>query len=332
MERRIRRTAYERYLTEDEVIHDMLKEEFGEGPTERFNTIDAFEFLGLDGFRQYSNVSFNAFDILTEDPIKDAANMKLQMAVDAFGTKICGGNIYHIEQDLCCMLSEVTPMLDLSGVRPPFDCFYISIPKGTVTYGDSQHFKRKEKNSKMFLVGVFVSYITSVDNVNPCLGLTKITYSKKNGHMSSSGVIELKKYESARDMSERKYEINDMEHETTMFILNLILYLMSRNVSFQKVRECKLPVNTNKKKKKKNDICRFPYVIVGCNAPKIGSDNFDLSGSRPRWKLNRRLIVSGHTKKQWYGEGRSKWKIITVLPYLKGPDNAKFHEHDYKVK
>lgn len=140
------------------------------------------------------------------------------------------------------------------------------------------------------------------------------------------------------DELERFGGVKNIGHveEFTYFVMNVLLYLTSKNpdiikqlpVNFDdQISRLKSAAKINKLKKKKNKYTQCTINIVGPNF-KLNNDEYNdikNAGGIGGWKLKHKVKVSAHWRTQWYGsvkEGNRRSENIRIESYVKGPDAA----------
>lgn len=134
--------------------------------------------------------------------------------------------------------------------------------------------------------------------------------------------------------------------EFTYFVMNVLLYLTSKNpdiikqlpVNFdEQIAKLKSASKINKLKKKKSKYTQCTINIVGPNF-KLNTDEYNdikNAGGIGGWKLNHKVKVSAHWRTQWYGsekEGTRRSENIRIESYVKGPDAAEMFTKKRVVK
>ena len=79
----------------------------------------------------------------------------------------------------------------------------------------------------------------------------------------------------------------------------------------------------------------LPVILVGPKAISPHSvEEIRKSKSIWKWKLDKKIYVSGHWRSQWYGsdkEGTRRRDLIFIQPYEKGPEFAEMINRKYQV-
>jgi len=141
--------------------------------------------------------------------------------------------------------------------------------------------------------------------------------------------------------------IRNFQHieEFSNFVFNALLYITSRDADLKveqpediesKLKNLKSKSKINKLLKRSQKVSAKTIIVAGSSI-KNSSDfeNFKKTGSINQWKLNYKIKVSGHWRKQWYGSEKDNSKrqeIIWVSDYEKGPDFANEIKKPYIVK
>jgi len=346
---RINKTSYEKIKEKYTNLIEKMKLRFLKNQSTSFDAVNELD--AEDPFWTDLFVSFISNDAVLEEALLsrkeyllEKSNRLFSLIYSTYATYICGGNIYHISEELLCLMSETKILLDLEGIVMPYDNFYINFPKNilktTMENSDGHHSAN--------ISGCFIScginketgnrsikYHTVIEDKSGSIFMQKI-----NSYWGFNGSFDLIKYNSENSFLDeyvknvaKSTEVDNSEEflRIQKIILNIILYLISEKSDLKMVKKVDSNLRINPKKRKKQDVCRLPYTIIGGRINHVILNDFDTKGSVPRFKLNYRMFVSGHTKKQWYGPGRKNWKIISILPYIKGPEGSGVKERNYKV-
>jgi len=271
-----------------------------------------------------------------QNNISEAISQIVSSMFMSYGVKKSGKMIYHMEENLLCMLSEMRVLTNFKGLVFPHNSFFIDFPSGIISTTDHSGFTDRRQT----VIGAFVS-----NGICTCCNEKKlrITLVSRLGDKKEKSIafftsrIDLKDYKSESGLISSLCKHNDIpgieqEIDLLKIVINSITYIISKNADLEMVPKDITKKIDNPKKKKRNNVCRLAYTIVGKNISGLRRGGFDTDGMTPKWKLNRKIVVSGHSKRQHYGPGNSLVKIISLLPYEKGPKDTPLESRDYLVK
>jgi hypothetical protein len=137
------------------------------------------------------------------------------------------------------------------------------------------------------------------------------------------------------------YNMNHIQ-ELFLFVLNTLLYITSKDADIlrqlpmkfnEKVSNMKSKAKIRKLLQRQAKTTSLPILVMGSKfISEYTLDQVKGNGGIGRWKLDKKLYVSGHWRHQWYGSGEArKADLIYIRPYEKGPDIAEVLDRRYQI-
>lgn len=311
--KRIKQTLYEKMLNGQmyHTFRPFIEAKFG---THKRTTFDLNAMTGGD-----------AIDIASDVYAGFSNREKGQMVWICyliFGVSVCGGNIFHVCENLACALSETDPQKDLRLLKVPYDSFFLSFPKGIVSYS----LRRDEGHIN---VGGFFINKTSTDGV-PQLEVAAIgSHSTHDAPVLHRFDIRLEKVDNVEDITELNQQGEALQSimgkekylQIISLIINSLLYISSSNKDAVEVGPIVGDAPRNKSKNKTRP-SRLGYTLLGGEYSTFKRSQFSY-GASPKWRLKQQHFVRGHWRNQIYGAKDNQYhKIIWIEPYIKGPELA----------
>jgi hypothetical protein len=291
---------------------------------------------------------------------KEASQIVFQANIlfHLYHTQTSGDKLYYITPQLALRLAQTAPSIDAHFLKSPHREFFVMIDPGL--------FNLRDIDGKLYPCNGFYVYLREVGDAKELrvmavsvlkpteqipfndtsfffrvsIGPGKInelisTYVNKT-ILEKAGEIDIHK--GARNMQYLE--------EFSFFVVNILLYITSQKPDLtvrlpedfdRKLAGLKNPAKIRKTQQKMERVCSKAITIAGANIVRNERDLQELqaAGSIGAWKLNKRIIVSGHWRVQWYGSSKDNTRHsdpIWIDPYEKGPDMAEVVNKPYIVK
>lgn len=139
------------------------------------------------------------------------------------------------------------------------------------------------------------------------------------------------------------YNLSKMK-ELFFFVFNCLMYITSKDAdiinqlpfNFNKVTSrLKSKSKIKKMMKRQSKSSSLPILIVGSQElSPYKIKTVREAGGIGKWKLEKRVYVSGYWRVQWYGSDKDntkRYEIIFIKPYTKGPELADVIKKRYQV-
>lgn len=282
----------------------------------------------------------------------------LNVYYHAYRLYATGENIYSISPSLCASLANTKLNISTYFLKSPFPEIYIQIPKGLYNIYDEGRawpvsgfyvsLQELEGQPKLLRILVYAQD----DKIKNAFGISedtlfyfKLAIEEDNFEVVLKDLVE-------NQISKNKSDliayggINNAHLISTFFefIFNTLLYITSKDPDIRKFlppdyasakSNLKSTAKIRKLDKKASKSNSYPILIVGKDFK--SENNFEdikSDGGVGKWRLNKKVKVSGHWKLQWYGsekDGTRSAKPIFISGYTKGPDTAEIIGKRFRV-
>ena len=266
--------------------------------------------------------------------------------------------IYYISPKLAINLARTEVNIDTYFLKSPFPEIYVQIDPGLFFLIDPLDGKEQpvrafyinysEKDDIKYLrimVAALRSNYSELSTAND----NAIFYFKvelEPGKIKDSIERYLASMHSRKDELKKYGGMFNIDHlkELFYFVFNALLYITSRNADvinqlpfdFQKaVGGLRNNGKIRKMLQRQAKTSEKPILVVGSQVLSPYSyEQVKNSGGVGKWKLEKKIYVSGHWKTQWYGSEKDNSRhpeIIYIEPYEKGPELAEVIDRKYQV-
>lgn len=269
-----------------------------------------------------------------------------------------GDKLYYITPQLALRLAQTTPSIDSHFLKSPHRELFVMIDPGLFNLRDIDgklypcngfyvHLREVGDAKELRVMAVSILKPTEQIPFNDTSFFFRVTIGpgKLNELISTyvnkiilEKLVEIDTYNAARNMQYLE--------EFSFFVVNVLLYITSQKPDLairipedfdRKMAGLKNPVKIRKALQKRDRVCSKTIIIAGSHLVRNEQDIQDLqsAGSIGAWKLNKKVIVSGHWRVQWYGSLKDNSRHsdpIWIDPYEKGPDMAEVVNKTYIVK
>lgn len=283
-----------------------------------------------------------------QDESEEQRTLQANIMFHMFNMSQCNKPIYYVTPQLAINLAKTALNVDTEFVLSPFPEIYVQIDPGLFKLSDSSgeypvkgfyvYFLRYDTGDielRIMATAIIKTDKGFLDDTNFYFKLIL-----KPGKLKES----LKEYLSTIMSLDNKDDlirfggISNVDHveEFTNFVINVLLYLTSKNpdiikqlpFNFKKEEaKIKSPKKLRRLQKKKEKLSSCPVIIVGPNIPVDISEYSEIkkNGGICKWKLKHKVKVSAHWRIQWYGSAKDNsryYERIRIESYVKGPDTA----------
>lgn len=272
--------------------------------------------------------------------------------------KQSGEKIYYITPNLSARLAQTSINIDSYFLKSPFREIFVQIDPGLFFINDVD-------SSKVPVEGFYIYFrdfgtykqlrIIACSLLKPVPGIPfndSIFYF----HIEfSPGKLkdQLKKYieteiKSKKDKLERFdiYKNIDYMEEFISFVLNVLLYITSKNTDLtsiipidyaQRTKSLKSASKIRKLEQRAQKSTTHKIIVIGAGIQDKNNDieKIQKAGGVGIWKLNHKIRVSGHWRIQWYGSEKDNTQhaeSIWIDDYNKGPEFSELISPKFVVK
>lgn len=265
--------------------------------------------------------------------------------------------VYYITPELSLKLSNTELNIDTHFLKSPFRELYLQIEPGLfyITDKDGDHTvsgiyvhlrDRNDGQKELRVMAAAFLKETSKIPFNDSLFYFKILMGpgKIKDEMSKYMENEIKGHETELSRSGGLTNVGHIE-ELFNFVINVLLYITSKDPDIRKQLPYDFQADMGRKKsknklkkimKRASSSTSLPIMIVGSKFmdQHYVTEARECGGVR-NWRLQKKVLVSGHWRTQWYGsESRDdrRSEVIFIEPYVKGPDMTDIVHKPYLIK
>lgn len=268
--------------------------------------------------------------------------------------------LYYISPNLAVNLAHTELNIDTRFLKSPFPEIYIQIDPGLFYITDPATPDRDSPVRGFYVNTREVDGQTQVRIAVCALGTNYSEISKTNDDsifyfkiFLGPGKVkdEVRKYilENVQSKADELIEYGGHYNLTRMedlffFVFNCLMYMTSKDTDiinqlpfdFQKtISGLKNKGKIRKMMKRQSRSSGLPILVVGSRelCP-YKPEDVKNAGGVGKWKLEKRVYVSGHWRIQWYGSEKDNsrhYETIFIKPYVKGPELAKVIQQKYQV-
>jgi len=268
-----------------------------------------------------------------------------------------GEHIYYVTTQLAAKLAQTNINVETYFLKSPFREIYVQIDPGLFTMHDVD-------GTETPVHGFYV-YLNDLGHIKDLRIMVVSVMEPQEGipfndsgyyfhlELPSGKIRKTVKDVIDENLRTKEVEINmygghinlDYMEEFTYFVLNTLLYLTSKDPDVirhfpidlsKKIAGLKNPAKVRKELQRAERSTSLPIFIAGASLTSNSKDIEDIrrAGSIGKWKLQNKILVSGHYRKQWYGskvEDNRRQELIWIDPYEKGPDAGELMSRKIQV-
>ncbi len=316
------------------------------------------DMLGSGPDPTYEEFGLRAISTISDRNNQSLVTSYLNIFFHLYHMKQSNDKVYYVTPELSARLAQTSINVDSYFLKSPFREIYVHIDPGLFYINDIS-------GAKVPVHGFYV-YLRDFDDykqirVMACSLMKptpEIPFNDVNFYFHveiNPGKLsdQLKKHVETKITPElsglRKFDVSnniDYLEDFTAFVYNVLLYITSKRPNLTNLA----PVNYNEKLKgikssaKRRKLLQraekantHSIIIIGEGVQDKYNDieKIRKAGGIGQWKLQYKVRVAGHWKKQWYGSKKDNTRYdeqIFVDDYTKGPEFSEIVSSKYIVK
>jgi hypothetical protein len=258
--------------------------------------------------------------------------------------------IYYVCPKLAMDLAHTELNVDTRFLRAPFSEIYIQIDPGLYYISDSvgEHpvrgfYVNLREEGEVKVIRIMAAALKTSFSTDDALFYFRIIFGPGKVHDQFQKYLDevVTKNEQELKVFGGYHNIGHIK-ELFLFVFNLLLYITSKDADIlqqfpmkfnAKLKGLKNKSKINKILLRQSKVSHLPVLVVGSKvASNYPIEKIKSSGGIGKWKLEKKIYVSGHWRIQWYGSGDThRSELLFIKPYEKGPEIAEIISRHYKV-